>query len=476
MIKLSEKAILRRGEQLPEEAVQGLKINFQGKLICPGDPAYNDARRVWNGMIDKYPALIARCHHAEDVIAAVHFAREHGLVVAVRGGGHNVTGNATCDDGLVIDLSAMRQVQVDPEAGVARVQAGATLGDVDRVTQQYGLATPTGNVSATGIAGLTLNGGLGWLRRKHGMSVDNLLAVELVTADGRFLRASKTEHPNLFWGVRGGGGNFGIVTAFEFSLHKVGPEVLFLTTMYPMRLGQEVFTGWRDWTLTAPEQASTDCLFWSVPASPPFPDTLHDTPVVIVGGMYAGPVDEGLSLFQPLRQLGEPLIDMTGPMPYLAVQSMFDSFFPAGLRHYWKSLYMDEISDEGIAAIAAQAALRPSPRTLIPIRHIGGAISRVGDRDTAIANRRAEYLLSIDSTWDDPTGDELNIAWTRQFWSDMRPFSGGGIYLNFGGFSEEGQEVIQAAYGANHERLTALKTKYDPTNLFHLNHNIKPTA
>jgi hypothetical protein len=353
------------------------------------------------------------------VIAAVNVAREHELQLAVRSGGQNVAGHAVCNDGLVIDLSLLKQVVVDPEARLVRVGAGATLGDIDRVTQHYGLATPTGNVSTTCIADLTLSGGLGWLRRKHGLSVDNLLAVDIVTADGQLLRASQTEHPDLFWGVRGGGSNVGIVTSFEFRLHDVGPEVLFLTTLYPLAQAQEVLTAWHDWTLTAPEEASTDCLVCNIPASPAFPESLHQTPVVMLAGMYSGPVEEGMWLFQPLWELGDPVLDLTGPMPYLAGQTMFDPFYPEGFRPYSKSLYIEAINNEMIATIVARAAERPSPRTLVSIRHMGGAISRIGDTETAVANRRAQYLLSVDSTWDDPAGDEKNITWTRRFWSDI---------------------------------------------------------
>lgn len=469
------KSAHKRG-RLPEKMRQQLETNFQGELIRPGEPNYDSARRIWNGMIDKFPALIAHCTGPEDVIAAVNVAREHELPLAVRGGGHNVAGHAVCDGGLVIDLSLLRQVAVDPEARLVLVGAGATLADVDRMTQHFGLATPTGNVSQTGIAGLTLSGGLGWLRRKYGMSVDNLLAVEIVTADGRLRRASQTEHPDLFWSMRGGGGNFGVVTRFEFRLHEVGPEVLFLTTMYPLAQASAVLAAWRDWTLTAPEEASTDCLFWNIPASPSFPESLHQTPVVILAGMYAGSIEEGTRLFQPLRELGDPVFDITGPMPYLAGQSMFDPFFPEGQRHYWKSLYMDEMNNEAIAAIIARATQRPSPRTLVPIRHLGGAINRVGDTDTAVANRSAQYLLSVDSTWDDHCDDEKNIAWTRQVWAEMQQFSGGGVYLNFAGLGEEGHKLVQAAHGPNYPRLIEQKNKYDPGNLFRLNHNIKPTA
>jgi len=470
----SQEMVSEKGAMLDEEMIRGFEAELEGNIIRPDDPAYDEARQVWNAMIDKYPALIVRCAEADDVIAAVEFAGEQEVPLAVRGGGHNVAGNAVCDDGLVIDMSLMNAVQVEPEARVAHVEAGATLGEVDRATQAYGLATPTGNISETGIAGLTLSGGLSWLRRKYGMSVDNLLGVEIVTADGRLRRASEEENADLFWGVRGGGGNFGVVTSFDFHLHEVGPEILFLTTMYPIELGEQVLTAWRDWTVSAPEEASTDCLFWSIPASPHFPEPLHGTPVAVVGGMYVGPEEEGLQVFQPLREIGEPLIDMTGPMPYTRAQSMFDPFFAQGSRQYWKSLYLEELSDEAMATIVERAKQRPSPRTMVPIRHLGGAISRVSDRETAVANRSAQYLLSADSTWDDPADDEANITWTRQFWQTMHRFSDGGVFLSFPGMGEEGQKLVKGAHGPNYERLAELKKKYDPTNLFRLNQNIRP--
>ena len=472
----SREMVSEKGAMLDEESIRAFEAGLAREIIRPDDAAYDEARQVWNAMIDKYPALIARCADAEDVIAAVNFAREHDLRLAVRGGGHNVSGSAVCDDGLVVDMSLMREVTVDPEARVAHVEAGAKLGDVDRATQQHGLATPTGNVSETGIAGLTLSGGLSWLRRKHGMSVDNLLEVEIVTADGRLRRASEDENADLFWAVRGGGGNFGIVTNFDFHLHPIGPEILFLTTMYPIEMGQEVMTTWRDWTLSAPEEASTDCLFWSIPASPPFPEPLHGTPVVVVGGMYVGEKEEGLQVFQPLREIGEPLIDMTGPMPYTRAQSMFDPFFAEGSRQYWKSLYLEELSDGAIATIVERARQRPSPRTMVPIRHLGGAISRVGNRETAVAHRSAQYLFSADSTWDDPADDEVNVTWTRQFWQTMHRFSDRGAFLSFPGMGEEGQKLVEAAHGPNYERLTRLKKRYDPNNLFRLNQNIRPES
>ena len=317
------------------------------------------------------------------------------------------------------------------------------------------MAAPTGNVSETGIAGLKLGGGLGWLRRKYGMSVDNLLSVDIVTANGRHLHASDRENADLFWAVRGGVGNFGVASRFEFRLHGVGPEVMFLTTMYPTSLGRDVLSAWRDRTLTASKEASTDCLFWTIPALPPFPEPLHNTPVVVTAGMYVGTADEGAQVFEPLRELHEPLIDMTGPMPYARVQSMFDPFFAPGSRHYWKSLYMDELSDEATTAIIGRASQRPSLRTMVPIRHLGGAISCMADRETAVSNWGAQYLLSVDSTWDFAADDERNIAWTRPFWQEMHAHSGG-VDLNVPGMGEEGQALLQAAHGSNYQRLVVL--------------------
>jgi FAD/FMN-containing dehydrogenase len=453
--------------------VARLAGRVQGQVIQPGDPGYEAGRRVWNALIDRRPALILRCRHRDDVVAGIQFARDNQLSLAVRGGGHNVAGSATIDGGIVLDLSGMNAVQVDRAACLARVQAGAVLAEVDRETQRYGLATPTGNVSKTGIAGLTLSGGLGWLRRKHGMGIDNLVAVEMVTAGGRRLRASEDENPDLFWAVRGGGGNFGVVTRFEFRLHPVGPEVAFLAAIYPATEAPAILTAWRDWTLSAPEEASTDCLFWTIPAADPFPEALHNRPVVILGGLYAGPVVEGLHHFQSLRRLAEPLADMSGLMPYVAAQQLFDAFFPEGMYHYWKSLYLENLNDAAVETILEQGSQRPSPQTLIPIRHLGGAISRVADSATAVANRSAPYLISVDASWTEAADSERNVAWARRSWADMHRHTRGGVYLNFGGLGEEGPQLLQAAYGSNYERLLQIKKQYDPDNLFHTHHNIK---
>ncbi len=454
---------------LGESVVEQFASKLRGELLCPGDPGYEEVRLVWNDLIDKRPALIARCAGVRDVIDSVTFARENDLLVAVRGGGHNVAGNAVCDSGLAIDLSPMKRIRVDPERRTVRAQGGATWADLDRETQVFGLATPGGEVSETGIAGLTLGGGIGLLRRKYGLSCDNLLSADVVTADGRFLTASETENADLFWGIRGGGGNFGVVTTFEYRLHPVGPEVMAAAVMYPFEQATELLHAWRDYTEQAPDEVTSEVLLWSIPD---FPEELRGEPTVVVAGMYAGPAQVGERELQPLREFGTPLVDLSGIEPYTVAQSSFVGFFPDGLLYYWKSLYLDHLDD----AMVFNAENRPSPKTLLIARHLGGTISRVSEDATAYGNRNAQFNLSIDSTWEDPTESERNIAWTREVWTKMRQFSNGGIYLNFAGFLEEGEKLLHEAHGENYERLVALKTKYDPTNLFRLNHNLKPTV
>lgn len=428
-------------------------------------------------MIDRRPALIARCSGAADIIDAVNFAREQDLLVAVRGGGHNVAGQAVCDDGLVIDLSAMRAVRVDPVNRTVRAQGGALWADVDRETQVFGLATTGGVVSTTGIAGLTLGGGYSWHRRKHGMSIDNLLSADVVTADGELLHASEEEHPDLFWAIRGGGGNFGIVTSFEYRLHELGPEVMFLGCMYPMENIRNVASAWRAFMDGAADEITVDCVAWSIPPHPAFPEELHHRPVAIVAGMYAGPAHEGRKALQPLRELGEPVLDLSDVMPFTAVQQAYDPFFPSGeLLHYWKSIYLDRMDDEVIDAISKWAEERPGPRILMSTRPMGGAVSRVPADATAIGDRSAPFLLSIDSMWENPDESERNIAWTRACWADMKRFSNGAVYFNFPGFLEEGEELLRTSFGANYERLARIKAKYDPDNFFRLNQNIRPAG
>lgn len=459
---------------LPEEVLQKLKATAHGALIRRGDADYDKARRVWNGMIDKHPALILRCAEVADVIGAVNFARSHQLLVAVRGGGHNVNGNATCDGGLVIDLSPMKAIQVDQEARHVRAQAGATWGDLDRETQAFGLAAPGGVVSTTGIAGLTLGGGLGWLRRKHGLSSDNLVSVELVTADGQCLRASATEHADLFWGVRGGGGNFGIVTAFEYRLHPVGPEVMFCAVFYPAALTKEALRFYRVYTQTVPDELSSFAVSGTFPAHDIFPEQVHGAPFILFAACYAGPIEEGVRVMQPLQEWSTPLVDLSGPTSYLTVQSFFDADYPRGvLQYYWKSLFLSGLNEVIIEEIERIAAACPSPRSTLDIWHLGGALSRVSASASAFGKRDAPYLLAIEANWEDPKEAERNIAWTRQAYERMAPYSTGKSYLNL---NVLGEGSIQAAFKDNHERLVALKKAYDPYNLFHLNQNISPVG
>jgi hypothetical protein len=462
---------------LDEAAVEEFKASLRGELLTSGDEGYDEARLIWNGMHDKRPALIARCTGVADVIDTVNFARTHNLLLAVRGGGHNVAGSASCDGGVMLDLSLMNGVRVDPEARIAYAQGGATWGDVDRDTQAFGLATPGGVVSTTGIAGLTLGGGLGWLRRKHGLSIDNLLSVDIVTANGQFHTASETKNADLFWGIRGGGGNFGVVTQFEYRLHPVGPIVMLCAPWYAAETAGEVLPAWRDFMATAPEELSSNVLFWTVPPVPDFPEEAHGQRVIIPAAVYIGPVEEGERVVQPLRELGTPLLDLSGPIPWTAVQSAFDPFFPKGEQlYYFKSRYLNGLDDETMDTIISRAVKPPAPMILVVIWHYGGAMSRVGPGETAFVGRDAPYLFSVDSVWNDPQQSEEVITWSRDYLATMEPYSPGGLYINFAGLGEEGEALVRAAYGSNYDRLVALKNKYDPSNLFRLNQNIKPAV
>jgi FAD/FMN-containing dehydrogenase len=456
--------------------IELFKSLLQGRVVLPEDADYDILRKVWNGMIDKRPALIVLCANAADVVAALRFALEKKLVVAVRGGGHNVAGYAVCDDGLVIDLSMMSKVHVDPRARTARVGAGCRWADVDRATQVHGLATPGGEVSETGVAGLTLGGGVGYLRRKYGLSCDNLLSAEVVTADGRRIKADAEKNSDLFWALRGGGGNFGIVTEFEFRLHPVGPLVATVGPFYPIAHARQVLHAWRSFTASAGDEATTAFAIWSVPSHPDMPGQLQGKPVCFVDGMYAGDPEQGEAVFKPLRSLGTPLMDFSSVSLYPEAQSAFDSFFPEHMLYYWKALFLDELSDAAMDAIVSRSAQRPSPQTLIIVRHLGGAISRVDVEQSAYQNRKAQYMLSIDGAWSDPQRSQHNIAWVRDFWEAMRPFSSGGVYLNFPGFGEGESALWRASHGSNYSRLAQIKHKYDPENIFSHNQNIKPSA
>jgi FAD/FMN-containing dehydrogenase len=464
---------------LDVDTTSELATRLRGELLRPEEPAYDQARRVWNGMIDRRPALIARCTGVADVIEAVNFARRHDLLVAVRGGSHNVAGTAVCDGGLMIDLSGMKGIHVDPQARAARAQPGVLWGELDRETQVFSLATPGGFVSTTGIAGLTLGGGFGWLSRKHGLAVDNLLSVDLVTADGRFLTASARENPDLFWGVRGGGGNFGIATSFQYRLHAVGPTVMAGLVLYPMQQAAEVLRFYRDFSAAAPDALGTMALLRQAPPAPFLPAEIHGKPVLGIVVCYAGSVAEGEELVRPLKAFAPggrpPLVDTISPTPYAAHQALFDAGVPQGNHYYWKSEYLPGISDEAIDTIVAHGQQISSPLTIIILFQLGGAITRTAQNETAASHRQAAYVLNIASNWTEPGESDHHVEWTRNFWSSMRPFSTGGVYVNFLS-QDEGEERVRAAYGASYDRLVTLKNKYDPTNLFCLNQNVRPTA
>jgi FAD/FMN-containing dehydrogenase len=458
--------------RLDPEEVQAFAGTVRGRVLVSGDEGYDEARAIWNGLIDRSPALIVQCTGAADVVDAVNFARAHDLLLSIKGGGHNVAGNAVNDGGLVIDLSGMRGVHVDPSRQTVRVQGGALLGDVDRETQLFGLAVPAGVVSTTGVAGLTLHGGAGHLRRKHGLSIDSLLSVDIVTADGQIRTASAAENEDLFWAVRGAGSNFGVVTSFEFRAYPVGPMVMVGAIFYPADDAVQLVRAWRDYVTTAPDELSSIALLWSVPPGEPFPPEHHGKPVVVVAACYSGSIEDGEPVVQPLRELGEPLIDLSGPWPWLGLQSGFDALFPKGGFYYWKSRALAGLTDDAIDVIADFGSHRPNPLTDIIVWHLGGAMSRVAEGDTAYGGRDAAFLVTGEASWDDPALTDDAIAWGRAFWDAIGPHSTGGLYLNFAGLAEEKDALVRAGYGPNYERLAELKAKYDPTNLFRMNLNI----
>jgi FAD/FMN-containing dehydrogenase len=457
-----------------ETTLQEFKTGLRGELLRPGDEGFDAARKVWNGMIDRTPGLIARCTGVADVRRAVAFAREQELLVAVRGGGHNVAGNAVCDGGLVIDLSRMKGIRVDPAARTAWAQAGLTWGDFDHETAAFGLAVTGGHVSTTGIAGLTLGGGIGWLMRKHGLTCDNLLSADVVTADGQFLTASAGENTELFWGLRGGGGNFGVVTSFEYRLHAV-ETVLAGMALYPAERAKELLPFYREYATTLPDELTSLAAFVTGPPAPFLPKEMHGARLIAVIVCYAGPIEEGERTLRPLREFGPPALDLIHPMPYRVFQTIIDPMVPPGLQNYWKSGYLDEVSDDLIETLAARAPEAPSPLSLVALLHLGGAVSRVGEEETAVRHRKAQFVVNLNTMWADPAESDRQIAWTRELWSALEPLTTGGVFVNFLG--DEGQDRVRAAYGAaTYERLVALKNRYDPTNLFRLNQNIRPTV
>jgi hypothetical protein len=456
-----------------DRALSELEASFSGDLVRPGSAPYDEHRAVWNGSIDRRPALIARCARAADVSAAVTFASRTGLPLAVKSGGHSFPGHSVCDDGLVIDLGSMKGIDVDPEARTVRAEAGVLLGELDRETQAHGLAVPAGIVTHTGLAGLTLGGGIGWLQRKYGLTIDQLLAVDLITAEGELVKASEAENADLFWGIRGGGGNFGVITEFEFRLNPLGPNLVAGPVFWPIEESPDVLRFYRDWIAAAPDDLMTIVIHRKAPPLPFIPPELHGQLVVAVVCCYAGSVEEGEEAVAPLKAFGSPVLDLCEPKPFLEHQSMFDPSFPHGQWYYMRACDVAELTDEVIDVTVEHAMRIRSPLTAFPIWQMGVAISRVGEDETAFSGRGAGHTFNITAATAGPDGFDEEREWVRDFWSALEPHHTSGVYVNF--LMNEGEDRVREAYGSQkYDRLKALKRLYDPDNLFRLNQNIPP--
>lgn len=467
------KSLAGREIDLRQDAVDNLKSRLKGPVLVSGDPGYQESRTVWNAMIDRRPALVVRCLGVADVIACVQFAREHDLLLCIKGGGHNIAGLATVDGALMLDMSLMRGVWVDPRAKIAHAQAGCLLGDLDRETQLYGLAAPLGIVSETGIAGLTLGGGFGYQTRRWGWTADNLFGLDVVTAEGRLVRASSDENADLFWGLRGGGGNFGVVTGFEYMLHPVGPEVVGGMVAWPLSEAPRVFELYRTLTEKAPEDLTLFFLLRPAARVPWLPPEIHGKPIVALAACYFGKLDEGEKLVAPVKALGTPLGDMLKRQPFIKIQTMLDVTQPSGRRYYWKSEYLPRAELALGEKLIQNAAKFPSPHSIMFLMHIGGALNSLAADHSPVGNRDARHVVDIMGAWEKADEDAANIAWVRAAWNDARPFSTGGTYLNF--LSEdEGHERVEAALGQGLQRLGQIKAKWDPENVFRTNRNIQP--
>jgi len=467
---------LEGGEaKIEDDELEAFSTGIRGDVLTPEDDGF-DANPIYNVMHKRRPALKVRASGTADVVDTVNFARERNLLVAVRGGGHSVAGLSTCDNGIVIDLTRMRAVTVDPVARRASVQGGAVWADVDRETQAFGLVVPGGVVSETGVGGLTLGGGEGWVRRKYGLTIDSLRSATVVCADGSVQVASADNDADLFWALRGGGGNFGVVTHFDFDAHPLGPIVAFAGVMYSSRDAGEILPRWRDHISDAPDEVTSVAVAISMPADPSLPEAVHNQSCLIIGGVYVGDVDEGMKVLQPLRELGTPLADISGPTPFVGVNSAFDPFFPMGTyQSYWKAQNLDTLPDEALAIIAAKADSRPSPVTLAVVFHMGGAINRVGSDETAYSERTAEWMSSFDGNWEDPNDNTANIAWVRDAFDQVARYGKGSTYTNFTGQADETADALaRNAYGPNTARLQNIKKQYDPENFFRINPNIVP--
>ena len=448
---------------------------FRGEAILPDDERYEAARKVWNGSIDRQPAAVLRCAGVADVLAGLELVRETELPVAVRGGGHNVAGFGTCDDGVVLDLSAMKAARVDPEARTARVEPGLVWGDLDRETQAFALAVTGGVMSSTGVAGFTLGGGIGWLQRKLGLACDNLRAADVVTADGTLVHASERQNPELLWGLRGGGGNFGIVTSMEFDLHPIGPQVYSGIVAWPAEHAPEVLRFFREFTAEAPDEITAIAICRTAPPAPFLPEEVHGKPIVAIAACYAGAAEDGERALAPLRSFGSPAGDALAARPYTAFNAMFDGSWAPGFENYWKAEYLAGLPEESIEVLADYAVRHTSPLSDFKVAHLGGAVARVREDDTAYGHRDAPYILNINTRWSDRAESERHIAHTQRLWEAMLPFTHGGAYTNFLG--DEGTDRVREAFGdATFRRLQALKRSYDPDNVFRLNQNIPPTS
>lgn len=449
---------------LPESTLQEFRSKVRGEIIRQGDDRYETSRKVFNAMIDRRPALIVRCAGTSDIINGVHFARENGLRLSVKGGGHGVAGYAVCDGGIMLDLSSMKGIRVDPQRQLADAQPGMTLGEVDSETQVFGLATPLGIISVTGIAGLTLGGGIGWLNGRYGLACDNLVSADVVTADGQLLGANNSENQDLFWAIRGGSGNFGVVASFTYALHPMD-VVLAGLIIYPFATAEKVLGRYHEIASRCPDELSTAMLFTSAP---------DGTLVAAVVACWCGQIDVGEHAVRPLRSIGNPLMDTVQPMPYRSLQSMLDGAFPSGRQHYWKAGFLKDLSLDAINVMAQFAAERPSPFSAAGLQQLHGVAARVSSNATAFAHRDSHYDFSILAQWDDPSDTARNVEWAKSFFEAMRPFLEHGVYVN--DLGEEGEERVRAAYGSNYDRLAKIKAKYDPDNLFRMNQNIMPTG
>jgi len=455
------------------EIIDGLESQLTGHLVRVSDPGYDEARKVWNAMIDRRPALIARCMGTADVVACVKFARKFNLLASVRGGGHNVAGMSLANDALLIDLSLLKWVRVSPETKTAFVGPGATLRHLDHETQLYGLATSTGINSTTGIAGLTLGGGFGWLSRRYGLAADNLISAEVVSANGELMQVNEKENADLLWAIRGGSGNFGIVTSFQFKLHPVGPLVLAGLIVHPFKDAKKVFEHYRSYVSSAPEEATCWMLMRTAPPLPFLPQDVHGKKIFVIAAAYVGDIKEGEKVLEPLRRFGNPIADVIAPVPFTAWQQAFDPLLTAGARNYWKSLNFRQLDDGLIDALIESADKLPSPSSEVFVGQLGGAINRVAVDATAYPHRNANFVMTVHARWENSSMDGLCVEWAKELFDKAVPYSTGGVYVNF---ISEGEERVEAAFGPNFAQLAAVKRKYDPDNFFRVNQNIKPVS